>query len=63
MVQLALILRGNILALLACLFLQPAGSAEALRWGSAAGAVAVMSLGALPSLHTVEEVEALLKKQ
>jgi len=51
------------LAPLACLFFQPAGSAEALRWGSAAGAVAVMSLGALPSLHTVEEVEALLKKQ
>jgi len=44
-------------------FFQPAGSAEALRWGSAAGAVAVMSLGALPSWHTVEEVEALLKKQ
>jgi sugar/nucleoside kinase (ribokinase family) len=59
MVQVALILRGNILAPLACLFLQSGGSAEALRWGGAAGAVAVMSLGALPSLHTVEEVEAL----
>jgi ribokinase len=35
---------------------------EALRWASAAGAVAVTRLGALPSLPTTEEVEALLKE-
>jgi sugar/nucleoside kinase (ribokinase family) len=34
---------------------------EALRWASAAGAVAVTRLGALPSLPTTEEVEALLR--
>ena len=36
--------------------------AEALRWASVAGAVAVTRLGALLSLPTVEEVETLLKK-
>jgi sugar/nucleoside kinase (ribokinase family) len=35
---------------------------EALRWASAAGAVAVTRLGALPSLPTTEEVEALLRE-
>ncbi|HEY6408103.1 MAG TPA: PfkB family carbohydrate kinase, partial [Ktedonobacteraceae bacterium] len=35
---------------------------EALRWASAAGAVAVTHLGALPSLPRTEEVEALLKE-
>jgi ribokinase len=35
---------------------------EALHWASAAGAVAVTRLGALPSLPTTEEVEALLKE-
>lgn len=35
---------------------------EALRWASAAGAVAVTRLGALPSLPTTEEVEALLQE-
>jgi len=34
----------------------------ALRWASAAGAVAVTRLGALPSLPTTEEVEAPLKE-
>jgi sugar/nucleoside kinase (ribokinase family) len=36
--------------------------AEALRWASVAGAVAVTRLGALLSLPTVEEVETLLKR-
>jgi len=35
---------------------------EALRWASAAGAVAVTRLGALPSLPTTKEVEAFLKE-
>jgi ribokinase len=35
---------------------------EALRWAGAAGAVAVTRLGALPSLPTTEEVEALLRE-
>ncbi len=35
---------------------------KALHWASAAGAVAVTRLGALPSLPTTEEVEALLKE-
>ena len=35
---------------------------EALHWAIAAGAVAVTRLGALPSLPTTEEVEALLKE-
>lgn len=36
---------------------------EALRWANAAGAVTVTRLGALPSLPTREEVEALLVKE
>jgi ribokinase len=35
---------------------------EALHWASAAGAVAVRRLGALPSLPTTEEVKALLQE-
>ena len=35
---------------------------EALHWASAAGAVAVTRLGALPSLPTTEEVKALLEE-
>ena len=35
---------------------------EALRWANAAGAIAVTRLGALPSLPTTEEVEALLRE-
>jgi ribokinase len=35
---------------------------EALRWANAAGAVAVTRLGALPSLPTAGEVEALLRE-
>jgi ribokinase len=35
---------------------------EALRWAGAAGAVAVTRLGALPSIPTTEEVEALLRE-
>jgi ribokinase len=35
---------------------------EALRWAGAAGAIAVTRLGALPSLPTTEEVEALLRE-
>jgi ribokinase len=34
---------------------------EALHWASAAGSIAVTRLGALPSLPTTEEVEAMLK--
>jgi len=35
---------------------------EALHWANAAGAVAIIRLGALPSLPETEEVEALLQE-
>ena len=47
---------------LAAKLAEGAAMSEALHWASAAGAVAVTRLGALPSLPTTEEVKALLQE-